>query len=66
MREYRLYFLDRDGHIQRALELECAGDEQAIRFARERLDSQGLELWQRDRVVAKLAPAFAASPIAGG
>jgi len=59
MSEYRLYYLDRDGHIQRAVELECAGDEQAIRFAREHLDQQGLELWQRDRVVAKFSPALA-------
>jgi hypothetical protein len=57
MCEYRLYFLDAGGHIHRALELECGGDEEAVAFARARADGMRLELWQRDRIVARLSPA---------
>lgn len=54
MTGYRLYFLDREGHIQDAVEWECADDDAAMELAAERLDGRPVELWSGKRVVAKI------------
>jgi hypothetical protein len=54
MADYRLYFMDEQGHIRRALEFVCDDDAEAIQRAEQHVDGLDLELWQRDRVVAKL------------
>lgn len=54
MADYRLYFTDEHGHIRRALEFVCDDDAEAIQRAEQHVDSLDMELWQRDRVVAKL------------
>jgi hypothetical protein len=51
---YRLYFLDRNGHIHSALNLECADDDHAIRLAREHGNGAPMELWQGARFVTSI------------
>jgi len=57
MAGYRLYLLNREGRIRRALDLECDTDEDAVR----RMDGHdhpfGMELWQHTRLVQSLEPA---------
>jgi hypothetical protein len=53
MVSYRLYFMDFEGHIQSARELECPADHLAIRLAEEEADGRPMELWQQGRVVKK-------------
>ena len=50
---YRLYFLDREGRIQAARELDCDGDDLAIARAEQEADGRPMELWQRARVVKR-------------
>ncbi len=50
---YRLYYLDEAGHIKAALELAYVSDQEAIAKTAEHADGRAMELWQRDRVVAK-------------
>jgi hypothetical protein len=53
MAEYRVYVLDKDGHISRAIELVCPDDEAAKQSARQFVDGHDIELWQRGRQIAK-------------
>jgi hypothetical protein len=55
MPDYRLYFLDSDGHIKRAVELHCASDAEAIAAVEQHRDGRAMELWDRARVVRKFA-----------
>lgn len=48
---YRLYFLDGDGHIRHAVELECPDDGAARAEAAKHQDGRVVELWNRDRLV---------------
>jgi len=41
-----------DDHIQNAVHLNCADDDQAIILAKEFADGHDVELWQLDRKVA--------------
>ncbi len=43
---YRLYFLDIANHIRRALDLECADDQEAIGIAKNGHPERPLELWR--------------------
>jgi hypothetical protein len=54
MAGYRLYFLEDKGHIQKAMELECADDDEAIKTSERYRQGVDLELWQLARVVTKL------------
>ena len=45
-------FADGDDHIQNAVHLNCADDDQAITLAKEFADRHDVELWQLDRKVA--------------
>jgi hypothetical protein len=51
---YRLYCLDGADKVASADWIEADDDESAIEVARERLDGQECELWQRARLVARL------------
>jgi len=51
MLSYRLYFLDREGRFTRAVQLECADDERALRAAAAHADGAPMELWQQARKV---------------
>jgi hypothetical protein len=49
---YRAYFLDEDGHISNAIDMECTDDEQAKECAKKFVSGQNAELWQEDRLIA--------------
>lgn len=49
--DYRLYFLDQDGHIRHLVVLDCDDDEAAIRATDEHANGQAMELWQTGRMV---------------
>ena len=52
MQHYRAYFLDRDGHISNAIDMECTDDEQAQECAKKFVSNRNAELWQEDRLIA--------------
>ncbi len=53
MADYRLYLLNLQGHIDRAVPLMCETDDQAVDEARAFPHAQGKELWRRDRLVRR-------------
>jgi hypothetical protein len=48
---YRLYFLDKHGHITGVLELDCPDDAQAVAAAESHHAGEAMELWERGRIV---------------
>jgi hypothetical protein len=54
MPEYRVYVVGGDGHFQRSIPLDCASDEIAKQEAEKLVDGHDVELWQRDRKIARL------------
>jgi hypothetical protein len=54
MADYRVYLIGGDGHIANVIELDCADDTAAIESAKQLVNGQDIELWQQDRIVAKL------------
>jgi len=55
MAHYRLYRISETEHIDAAIDLDCADDEQAIEAARQMVDGCDLELWEGKRMVARIA-----------
>jgi hypothetical protein len=53
MPHYRAHIIGRDGHFERAVELDCADDKAAMESAKQFVDGHDVELWQRDRKIAK-------------
>jgi hypothetical protein len=53
---YRAYVLDDEGHITGVHEMNCANDEEARQKAAQLLDGHELEVWNRQRRVARLKP----------
>jgi hypothetical protein len=53
MPEYRVYIIGSDGHFHSAVPLECADDDEAMERAEQLVDGHDVELWQRDRKIAK-------------
>jgi hypothetical protein len=53
---YRLYFLRADNRVDRAVDLDCANDEEMIAKASELRGLQAMELWQGIRLVKRLEP----------
>jgi hypothetical protein len=51
---YRVYLIDDDGHIKKAVDLECENDDQAKKQAQQFVDSCSVELWQGGRQIAVL------------
>lgn len=51
MQAYRLYYQGDDGRFVHVVPYECADDDEAICFARERADHRPMELWQQARKV---------------
>ena len=51
MQHYRAYFLDQDGHISNAIDMECADDDQAKECAKKFVSDRNAELWQEDRLL---------------
>ena len=56
MREYRLYFLDKDDHVLRAVDLTCDDDGQATAASAEHRYTHAKELWGLARLVCRLEP----------
>ena len=53
MPDYRAYIIGRDGHFEKAVALDCADDSAAIESAKQLIDGHDVELWQRDRRIAR-------------
>ena len=52
MQNYRTYFLDQDGHISNAIDMECTDDEQAKECAKKFLSDRNAELWKGGSLIA--------------
>ena len=57
MADYRLYFHDRNGHIQAAEEFVCLDDAEALGISEDLLKGAPGELWQLARRVRKFEAA---------
>jgi hypothetical protein len=57
MQHYRTYFLDENGRISNAVDMECTDDEQAKQCAKKFLSGRAAELWQEHRLIATYAAA---------
>lgn len=53
MFQYRLFFIDGAGHIEKAHEFEADDDPKAIQIAVGWREGRRMELWQRDRRVKR-------------
>jgi len=53
MSDYRVYIIGADGHVVRAIQLNCRDDNAAIESAKQFINGHDIELWQRDRRVAR-------------
>jgi hypothetical protein len=53
MPEYRAYIIGDDGHFLEAVPLICADDAEAMEKAGRLVDTHAVELWQRDRRIAR-------------
>jgi hypothetical protein len=53
MPEYRVYIVGSDGHFYNSVPLECADDTEAMKHAEQLVDGHDVELWQRDRKIAR-------------
>jgi hypothetical protein len=54
MTDYRVYIIGDDGHFVGAIQLDCPDDNAAIESAKQFVNGHDVELWQRDRIIAKL------------
>jgi hypothetical protein len=54
MAQYRVYAIDKEGHIVRRFEFEAENDEFAMDQARSHLDGLDIQVWEHRRVVGKL------------
>ena len=53
MEYYRLYLYDAEGHIERAVELDCRSDAHALSVLQEHAPRHPvMELWNRTRLIA--------------
>jgi len=52
--EYRVYILGDDGHITASRAFTCAGDSDAVVWAKQLIDGHDVELWSGDRFVIRL------------
>ena len=53
MSDYRVYLLSDDDHVVDRIELDVADDNAAIEHAKQYIDGRDIELWQRDRRIAR-------------
>jgi hypothetical protein len=53
MQHYRVYVIGEDGHFIKSIDLSCDDDNAAIEATKPLIDGHGLELWQRDRRIAR-------------
>ena len=55
MAEYRAYLLNAQGRIASRFEYDSRDDEAALEHAQQYVDGYEVEVWQSNRVVAKLS-----------
>jgi hypothetical protein len=55
VQDYSLYIIARSGRLVREIEVDCAGDDEAIDLAQRWVDDHDAELWQLDRMVARFS-----------
>lgn len=55
MSEYRAYYLNEKDHFVGVSVLNCPDDPAAIAEAKKLLDGRDIELWQLNRMVARLS-----------
>ena len=53
---YYAYVIGDDNHVTSRIDLLCDDDEEAIRYVKQLVDGQTVELWQGTRRVATLKP----------
>jgi len=53
MQEYCAYVIGPDGHVLNPIDLLCESEDQAKQCAVRLVDGQNVELWQRDRRIAR-------------
>lgn len=53
MSDYRVYVIGSYGHFVKAIHLDCQDDSAAIEYAKQFIDGHDIELWQRDRRIAR-------------
>jgi hypothetical protein len=53
MPDYRVYLVGKDGHFKKSIPQVCAGDDAAKQEAEQLVDGHDIELWQRDRKIAR-------------
>jgi hypothetical protein len=54
---YRIYRIDDEGHIKGpAIPIEAETDQQALKQARQYVDSLAIEVWDGPRLIGRLAP----------
>jgi hypothetical protein len=53
LQHYRVYVIGQDGRFIRSIDLSCEDDDDAIKSAKQLIDGHDLELWQRDRRIAR-------------
>lgn len=56
MKRFRFFLLDSMGRIDRGLERDCLNDAEALDFARQQTDAASVEVWQAQRLVARVQP----------
>jgi hypothetical protein len=66
---YRVYFMDRHGHVRSATDIRCDTDDEAIDCAASFRHDHELQVWQGDRLVWRfedrtMAPPPPAAPVA--
>lgn len=52
---YRAYILDHNGHIMGVREIDAPDDDAAIEKAKQYVDGHDFELWERGRLITRLA-----------
>ena len=55
MPRYRIYTIGRDDHFWSDENIHCADDQEATQRAQQTMDGRDIELWERDRFVARLS-----------
>jgi hypothetical protein len=53
---YETYLIGPDGHITMRVDLHCADEEAAKQTAKQLVNGNDVELWQRDRRIATFGP----------
>ena len=56
MAGYYVYFVGADRRFSKRVAILCDDDEEAVRLAKQLLESQPIELWQEARMIAAFEP----------